>query len=169
MHTTALFLLWLATAAPKSDFTPVRETRVSVAPAHTGICGAVSRIEAELELGRRFEPGVEETEGAETSCNFAAGAEGEAVVRVSVQKLAAQADPAAEVAGLKQAFPDATVCEVPGIGEKAVLLHLPGAGAQMHVLLPGGRYLMVSVLGFGDGKNASAAAESLARKAAGRV
>ena len=58
--------------------------------------------------------------------------------------------------------------EGPKIGDHAFFLDIAGAGTQLHVI--GGRgYLLISVLGFGEGAAVRVAAEKMARAALGRM
>ncbi len=169
MPSPTVFLLLLASAAPGTEIAHARDTGWRTVQLEARSCGWVTKLEAELELGRRLEAGADEQEGGESSCTYAAGDGKEAMVRISSQQLPAGVDPAHELAVLKAGFPDAAICPIPGLGRWAVLMQIPGAGAQAHVVSESGKYLLVSVLGFGDGARVTAAAEALARKAASRL
>ena len=61
-------------------------------------------------------------------------------------------------------MPRARMTSVAGIGSRAVLLDLPNAGAQLHVIRQGSVYVMISVLGLGEASEVSRGAEALARR-----
>ena len=169
MPATAIFLMFLASVAPKFDSPAPTGTRMTPTRGHAATCKLVGRMEAELELGHRLEPGTEESEGAEESCEYQAGPEGEAVVRISVQQLEGSSNAVLEIANLKAAFPEASVCAIPNLGGTAVLVQIPGAVAQLHVMMKNGKYVMVSALGFGDTARVAAGVQALARKALSRI
>ncbi len=167
MPASAIFLLILASVAPKFDTPVAAGANFTVNREHAATCKLVGRMEAELELGRRLEPGTEETEGAEASCEYQAGPE--AVLRISLQQLEAGSDAVLEIANLKAAFPEASVCSIPDLGSTAVLVQIPGAGVQLHVMLKNGKYVLVSALGFGDNAKIAAGVQALTRKALARI
>lgn len=129
-------------------------------------CEAVTRGEVEQALGVAVGKGREETAGRESSCDYAAGG---GQVTVMVQRLAAKLDLPYEMKALEAAVPEGRVREAPGLAARAFYLDIPGAGTQLHVLRGERLYLMVSILGFGEAGEVSAAAETLARRALGRV
>lgn len=75
----------------------------------------------------------------------------------------------AEIAGLKASIPESVIRKARGLGKRAFFLDIPGAGTQLYVINGDSDFLMVSVLGFGEAAQVSPAAESLARKALGRL
>lgn len=123
---------------------------------------------ADLEgaLGRRFGRGQEESHGAESTCDYGAG---NGQVSITIQRLSAKLDIAAEIESLRQSIPESTVRMMPGLGSTAFFLDIDGAGTQLHVIRDQRDCLMVSILGFGDAAAVSAAAERIARAALGRI
>ena len=128
-------------------------------------CAAVTRTEVEQALQKVVDGGTEATEATESTCEYS-GRGG--MVTVSIRRLTAKLDWAAEIESLRKAIPEAAVRAVTGIGSRAIFLDIPGAGTQLHAI-QGERAIMISVLGFGEAAQVSAAAEGMARKALGRL
>ena len=131
-----------------------------------GACSAVTADDLERALGRRFWRGQEESHGAESTCDYGAG---NGQVSITIQRLQAKVDMAAEIASLKESIPESTVRMAEGFGGVAFFLDIEGAGTQLHVIRDDRDYVMVSILGFGDAAQVSAAAERVARAALGRI
>jgi hypothetical protein len=131
-----------------------------------GACSAVTADDLERALGRRFWRGQEETRGAESTCDYGAG---KGQVSITIQRLNAKLDIPAEIASLKESIPESTVRMASGFGGAAFFLDIEGAGTQLHVIRDDRDYVMVSILGFGDALQVSAAAERVARAALGRI
>jgi hypothetical protein len=129
-------------------------------------CAAVTRPEVEQALGQSVLEGKEQTAATESTCDYT-GVYGQ--VTVTIQKLPANPDIAAEIESLKQSIPGATVRNAGGLGPRAFFLDIKGAGTQLHVVRGERNYLLVSVLGFGEAAQVSAAAERLARTALDRL
>ena len=144
---------------PASPPQPVVEKTITA-------CAAVTRADVELALGRPVAGGKEERDGAASTCDYDGGA---GQVTITVQRLAVKLDIPAEMAALKAAIPDSNAREAAGIGARAFFLDIAGAGTQLHVIHGERNYLMVSVLGFGEAAEVSAAAERMARKALARL
>jgi hypothetical protein len=126
----------------------------------------VTAADLEHALGRRFGRGQEESHGAESTCDYGAG---NGQVSITIQRLTARVDIAAEIESLKASIPESTVRMISGFGSTAFYLDIAGAGTQLHVIRDDRDYVMVSILGFGDATAVSAAAERLARAAFGRT
>jgi hypothetical protein len=141
-------------AQPKSVLTS-QGPRIMVAA-----CTAVTQADVEREIGRQVAKGVESESGATCDYEGTAG-----IVTVMVHRLTGSFDFDAELASLRAAMPAARVRPFAGIGSRAVLVDLPNAGAQLHVIRQGSVYVMISVLGFGPASDVSRAAEALARRA----
>ena len=90
------------------------------------------------------------------------------MVSVTVQRLTAEPDLRVEIAALQHEIVDSTVRDGPQIGDHAFFLDIAGAGTQLHVIR-GRDYLLISMLGFGEGAPVSVAAERIARAAIGRM
>jgi len=126
----------------------------------------VTAADLEGALGRRFGRGQEESHGPESTCDYGAG---KGQVSITIQRLSAKLDIAAEIESLKQSIPESTVRMMTGLGSTAFFLDIDGAGTQLHVIREQRDCLMVSILGFGNAAEVSAAAERIARAALGRI
>jgi hypothetical protein len=126
-----------------------------------GACGTVTRADVERALGRQVSAGKEEPEGAGSTCHYSGG---KGMVTVTVQRLTAKLNMAFEIASLKDEIPESRVREVAGIGTAAFFLDIADYGTQLHVVRGETEYLLVSVLGFGDAPQVSAAAEMMVRR-----
>jgi hypothetical protein len=129
-------------------------------------CSAVTAADLERALGRRFWRGQEESHGAESTCDYGAG---NGQVSITIQRLHARLNIPAEIESLKESIPESTVRMAAGFGSAAFFLDIEGAGTQLHVIRDDRDYVMVSILGFGDALQVSAAAERVARTALGRI
>ncbi len=121
----------------------------------------MTRGDVERALGRPVSSGNEEVDGAGSSCHYSSG---KGLVTVTVQHLRKKPNMASELASLKDEIPESRVREASGIGTVAFFLDIAAYGTQLHVVRGDRDYLLVSVLGFGDGTYVSAAAEMMARK-----
>jgi hypothetical protein len=126
----------------------------------------VTAADLERALGRRFGRGQEEGHGAESTCDYGAG---NGQVSITIQRLSAKLDIPAEIESLKNSIAESTVRMISGLGSTAFFLDIAGAGTQLHVIRDDRDYVMVSILGFGDAAQVSAAAERMARAALGRI
>jgi hypothetical protein len=131
-------------------------------PKAFGACTAVTSDDLQRELGIPFRRGREVSDATQSTCDYAAG---NAQVSVTVQRLRAGVDLAAEIAALQRELPGAVVRRA---GDAAFLLEIPGVGAQWHAVRER-EYVMVSILGLGDGGVVGAAAERLAGTALARL
>ena len=158
-----MLTLVLLFAAAAGTGTPVVGRPV---PKAVGACSAVTAVDVERALGRRFAPGQEEVRGADSTCDYAAGS---GQVSITLQHLRGPVDLALEIASLKKSIEDSSVRMAPEFGGAAFYLDVAGAGTQLHVIREDRQYLMISVLGFGDAEHVSAAAARLARIALPRI
>ena len=117
-------------------------------------------------LGQAVAKAGEESDDAVSTCDYAGG-NGQVTIRI--QRLAEKLNLASEIASLKDSFPGARLREVGGIGTRAFFLDIADVGTQLHVLRGDRGYLLVSVLGFGEARQVSAAAEKIARQALDRL
>ena len=154
--------LFFAAAVSKA---PVVVSRPAPSKA-LGACSAVTAADLEHTLGRRFGRGEEESHGADSTCDYAAGS---GQVSIAIQRLKAKLDIAMETENLEKSIPGATVRMISGLGSAAFYLDIAGAGTQLHVIRDDRDYVMVSILGFGDAASVSAVAERLVRIALGRI
>jgi hypothetical protein len=130
-----------------------------------GVCASVTRAQAEAALGRSLGPGVEEFTKLDSSCTWSGSG---AALTVSVRRLTSALNLPAELANLQAAFPGAKLMELQGFKGRAFALEIPGAGLQLHLLPEGRDYLMVSVMGAGDGQEAFDAAAKVAKALLGK-
>jgi hypothetical protein len=158
-----LFWLLLPLAAKGIPATP--HTAVMRAAGLVSACRAVTQTDIQRTLGRRVAAGEEETSGPESSCDYVSGT---ARVTVTVQRLDKTLDLHREIGALAAAVPEGRLREAPDLGAPAFFLDIADAGTQLH-LVRGKDYVMVSILGFGEGERVSAAAVSLMRAALERV
>ena len=126
----------------------------------------MTAADLERALGRRFGPGHEESRGGESTCDYGAG---NGQVSITIQRLRVKLDIPAEIESLKKSIEDSSVRMASGLGSAAFYLDIAGAGTQLHVVREDRDYVMVSILGFGDAPQVSAAAERIARAALGRI
>ena len=129
-----------------------------------GACSAVTANDVERALGRRVARGTEETRGADSTCDYASG---NGLVSITLQRLRAPVDLTLEIASLKKEVEDSSVRLAPEFG--GFFLDIAGAGTQLHVIRENREYVMISILGFGDAAQVSAATERLAKIALGRI
>jgi hypothetical protein len=134
-------------------------------PKAISACAAVTRSDVEEALGRAVSIRNDETDRKESTCEYA-GPRGQ--VTITIQRLTEKLNMQAEIASLKAEIPESTVRDVAGIGTRAFFLDIAGAGTQLHVIRGETDFLMVSILGFGEGPSVSTAAETMARKALAR-
>ena len=158
-----MFALLLLLAAATSK--PAVPPRIASAKA-LGACSAVTSADLDRALGRRFGPGQEETRGAESTCDYGVG---NGKVSITILRLHARLNVPAEIEGLQKTIEDSSVRLMTGLGTSAFYLDIAGIGTQLHVVREPGDYVMVSILGFGEASQVSAAAERLARAALGRI
>jgi hypothetical protein len=128
-------------------------------------CSLVTGADVQQALGHPVSKGAAGREGAQSTCDYAGGS---GQVTIAFERLSAPLDLRAEVASLKAAIPEGTLREAPGISARAFFLDIPGAGTQLYVIRGETDFVLISVLGFGEPAQVSAAAEALARKALAR-
>jgi hypothetical protein len=131
-----------------------------------GACGLVDRLDVQMLLGRGVEAGVEEQTAGGSSCGYSVRT---GRIEISVQRLSADLDLAAELGNLRAAAPGADLKEITLDGARAFTLDLHEDGLQLHAILQGRDYLMISVLGCGRAESVAALARSLAGKALKRL
>jgi hypothetical protein len=131
-----------------------------------GACSAVTPADMELALGRRFGPGQETSLGSDSTCDYGSG---NGMVSITVMRLREKLDVPAEIESMKKTLEGSSVRMVSGLGSSAFFLDIAGAGTQLHAIRNDRDYVMVSILGFGDAGEVSAAAERIARAAFNRI
>jgi hypothetical protein len=120
----------------------------SPSPVLASNCNSLTRPQIEAALGRRLDPGTEEFTKFESTCTYSGGGVG---VTISARHLTEPLDLPAELANLKAAFEGSALREVNGIAQRAYALEIPGAGTQLHILTAPREYVLISVMGDGDG------------------
>ena len=151
-----LFVLFSATGP-----VPRAPKPVLLAPS-TSACDVVTRPDVEEALGRHLLEAGWQVHSTHERCDYRA--EG-GQVTIRLEHSTAVLDAKAEFTALKKTFPGSHARELAGMGAPAMLLDLPDAGTQVFVIDGEHRYLLVSILGFGDPARVSKAAEQLAREA----
>jgi len=128
-------------------------------------CSIVTRADVEGAVGRRVNDGKADANGPQSICDYQAKG---AMVSISLQKLAAKPDLEVEMAAMRKEMPEAVIRSAPGFPQ-AFYLDIPDAGTQLHVIIGSSDHLMISILGFGDASQVSAAAAQIARQAMKRM
>ncbi len=134
---------------------------VTAAPADA--CGALSQQEVEKALGRPAGKGVEHRGPSHSACEFESR---EGSVSVAIHDVARDVTLERQQSELAAAFSEAKFQPVQLSEMRGFLMEVPEAGAQIHVLGAGRRYVIVSVLGYRD---AATTARAIASIVAGRV
>jgi hypothetical protein len=125
-------------------------------------CDVVTKPDVEEALGRHMLEAGWQVRSTRERCDYQA--EG-GQVTIRLEHSSAVLDPKTEFSALKKTFPGSHARELAGLGVPAMLLDLPDAGTQVFIIDGEHRYLLVSILGFGDPARVSKAAEQLAREA----
>jgi hypothetical protein len=128
-------------------------------------CALVTKAEIKEVIGTAIGDGRPMKDGTTDICAFTTPKGDD--VRIFVTRSSTKRDLSKAVDQARKAMPTATVREVPGLGDKALLVDLPAQGTLLSVYRAGDT-LVVSVLEAGDGAKADAAAEKIARKAFSR-
>ena len=136
-----------------------------LSPLRPTACTVVSRADVEEALGRPLSGGKEEIEEGTSNCDYAANG---GMVSITIQRLTGKPNLQVEFAALKKEIPEGVVRDAPGFPQ-AFYFDLPGAGTQLHIIDGSSAHLMISILGFGDAPQVSAAAAQIARKAIKRL
>jgi hypothetical protein len=158
-----ILALFLPLAISFSTDVTVRQVPKLAPPARVvSVCEVVTKPDVELALGRHLMGGGWTTRSSRERCDYQA--EG-GQVTIRLEHSSTTLDPKSEFAALKKTFPGSHARELAGMGAPAMLLDLPDAGTQVFVIDGEHRYLLVSILGFGDAAKVSKAAELLARQA----
>lgn len=124
-------------------------------------CSAVSRLDVQLALGFSVGKGVEEEGKDHSTCDYA-GTNG--IVSITIHRLGEAVSLPAQRQQLRAAFPNAEFKPAGIPGASGFYMHLPKAGTQLHFLQSPTRYVLISILGFGEGPQVEGAAGWLARK-----
>ena len=148
-----------------ASIVPITRPAPRIASKAPTACLALTRSDVQFALGRGVGKAEEENSAAASTCDDASD---RARVSVTVQHLDRDLDLSTEVAALQREIEGSSVRPAPGFGTHAFYLDIAGAGTQLHVIR-GRDYLLVSVLGFGEGPVIAAAAERMALTALGRL
>jgi hypothetical protein len=154
------FLPWLVLFSTTGP-TPPAPKPVALLPV-INACDVVTKPDVEQALGRHILEAGWQVRSTHERCDYQA--EG-GQVTIRLEHSAAVLNPKTEFTALKKTFPGSHSRELAGLGAPAMLLDLPDAGTQVFVIDGEHRYLLVSILGFGDPARVSKAAERLAREA----
>jgi len=127
----------------------------------TGACALVTKAEIQEVIGT-VGAGVPVPNPKMDACAFKTS-KGD-VVSIFVSHSTDKRDLSKLVDEAKKAVPGASVREVPGLGDKAILVDLPNGESLLSVYRAGDSFV-VSVSEAGGGAKADAAAEKIARKA----
>ena len=125
-------------------------------------CALVTKAEIAEVIGTAIGDGMPRKDRTMDVCAFTTP-KGDKV-SIFVTRSPAKRDLSKALDEAREAMPTATVREVPGLGDKALLVDLPTRDTLLSVYRAGDT-LVVSVLEAGDGAKADAAAEKIARKA----
>ena len=90
------------------------------------------------------------------------------MVTVAIRRLEIPLDLQAEVAGLKALMEGSTLRTVDDTGGRGFYLLIPEAGAQLYIVKDD-RFVLISILGFGEGEAVYGAARELAFRAMGKA
>lgn len=152
--TALLFLLAASTPAPKPVMKPL---------APIAACEIVTNAEVRAVFKRPFAKGA----GDASSCEY--GALEEQIVAIRMQHVIRKLDVAAEMLTLRKALPMARLRDAKGFSTPAFFMDLPGAGTQLFVIRGDHDFLLVTVLGIGEGKKVGPGAAHLAKIALTRL
>lgn len=128
-------------------------------------CTLVSKADIEQAIDTPVGYGVPQMTAREDVCAYS-NPKG-TTVKISVYRSQNKRDLSTLADAARKALPNATVRELPGLGEKALLVEYPKGGTMLSVYR-GGDALVVMVYGIANGAKADAAAEKIARKAFSR-
>lgn len=128
-------------------------------------CTLVTKADIEQAIGTPVGYGVPQMTAREDVCAYS-NPNG-TTVKISVYRSQNKRNLSTLADGARKALPNATVRELPGLGEKALLVEYPKGGTMLSVYR-GGDALVVMVYGIANGAKADAAVEKIARKAFSR-
>jgi hypothetical protein len=137
-------------------------TTVPAAPRALTACTAVTRIDVEMALGRKFARGADVTANGSSTCDYEANG---GQVTVTMQQLGAPPDLSQEKRNLLAEFPGSKVRETRVPGADAFFIDVPDTGTLLYVLRGGRDYVMIAILGCGEPASVSPAALRLAKTA----
>jgi len=164
MHKTPsvlLLMFWICAGAVAAAQQPQAPKVIPVRnPA--GVCGLVAKADIEQAIGTPIGYGVPRMTHDADVCTYSEPKGSK--VNILVSRFAEKRDLSHAVDQAKKGVPDAKVRELPGLGDKALLVEDP-KGPTMLSIYRGGDALVVSVYGIPSGPKAEAAVEKIARKA----
>lgn len=158
---SAAFLIPLAMMFTVTSPGP-RTPKAEWIPPVLNACDVVTRPQVEEALGRHILEAGWTVHSTHARCEYQAQG---GQISIRLENSATPLDPKAEFEALMKTFPGSHTRLLTGLGAPAILLDLPDAGTQVFVIDGEHRYLLVSILGFGDADRVSKAAERLAREA----
>jgi hypothetical protein len=157
-----LFLM-LGVLAGAINAAQVVKPNVNTTPGRA--CTIVSKAEIEQAIGIALGKGMPQAAGEADVCAYE-NPKGNKV-KIVISRSRGKRDLSTLAAAARKALPNATVRELPGLGEKALLVEYPKGGTMLSVYR-GGDALVVSLYGIANGAKADAAVEKIARKAFSR-
>jgi hypothetical protein len=89
-------------------------------------------------------------------------------VTVTIRRIETPIDLQAEAEGLKELIAGSTLRTLDAAGGRGFYLRIPEAGAQLY-MVKDDRFVLVSILGFGEADEVYGAARELASKAIGKA
>jgi hypothetical protein len=161
MHKSSL-IVFMPLLILAGTINAAEQAKPSPAAKPLSACALVTKAEIKEIIGTAIGDGVPRKDGTTEICAFKTP-KGEQV-NIFVTRSPAKRDLSKALDQAREAMPTATVREVPGLGDKALLVDLPIHGNLFSVYRAGDT-LVVSVLEAGDRAKADAAAEKIARKA----
>jgi hypothetical protein len=164
MHKTPsiLLLMFLMFAGAVAAAQQPKAPKVIPVRNPAGVCGLVTQADIEQALGVSIGYPVPQMAHDADVCNYS-NSKGNKV-NVLVSRSPKKRDLSHAVEQAKKGVPDAKIRELPGLGDKALLVEAP-KGPIMLSIYRGGDALVVSVYGMPSGPKAEAAVEKIARKA----
>jgi hypothetical protein len=158
-----ILLLTLSAVAGAMVITQQAKPKLSLKP--TSACALVTKAEIEQAIGTTIGKGVPHQAGKADVCAYA-NAKGNKV-SIFVTRSQQKRNFSTLAAEAQKALPQAKVQELPGLGDKALLVEHAKAGTLVSIYR-GGDVLVVSVYGIANSAKAAAAVERIARKAFSR-
>jgi hypothetical protein len=131
-----------------------------------GVCGLVTKADIEQAIGAPIGYPVPQMAHDADVCTYTTPKGNK--VNILLSRSAKKRDLSHALEQAKKGVPDAKVRELPGLGDKALLVEDP-KGPTMLSIYRGGDALVVSVYGMPIGPKAEAAVEKIARKAYKRL
>jgi len=165
MFKSTAFLLWIVSIAGGAQGA-ARPAKPNQIQKGIGACYVVPKADIEQAIGTGLGNGVPQLTVDANICRYenSKGNKVEIVISHSQGKR----DLSTLVDEAKKRLPDAKIQDLPGLGDKALLVDYPKGGTSLSVYR-GSDVLVVSVYGIADAAKAHAAVEKIARKVFSRL